>query len=41
MNIKAGNEFEQMHLEAEFWQFGSSEPRLWRDKMDVDFFYPK
>jgi hypothetical protein len=38
MNIKAGDEFEQRHLEAEFWLYGNSEPRPWWGKPDVDFF---
>jgi hypothetical protein len=40
MNIKAGHDFEQRHLEAKFGQFKFSEPRPWWDKTDVEFFYP-
>jgi hypothetical protein len=38
MNIKAGHEFEQRRLEAEFGQSKFSEPRLWPGKTDVEFF---
>jgi hypothetical protein len=40
MNIKAGHEFEQRHLEAKFGQSKFSKPCLWRGKMDVEFFLP-
>jgi hypothetical protein len=38
MDIKAGQEFEQRHLEAEFGQSKFSEPHLGSSKMDVEFF---
>jgi hypothetical protein len=37
-NLKAGHEFDQRHLEAEFGQSKFSEPCLRRGKMDVEFF---
>jgi hypothetical protein len=39
-NIKAGHEFKQKHLEAEFRQSKFSEPRLWWRKTDIEFFLP-
>jgi hypothetical protein len=39
-NIKAGHEFEQRQLEANFGQSKFFEPCLWWRKMDVAFFLP-
>jgi hypothetical protein len=40
MNLKAGHEFEQRHLEAKFGQSKFFEPCPWGGKMDAEFFYP-
>jgi hypothetical protein len=39
-NIKAGHEFEQRHLEAEFGQSKFFEPHLWQGNGFKFFFYP-
>jgi hypothetical protein len=39
MNLKAGHEFEQRHLEAEFGQSKLSEPCLSRGKTYVEFVF--